>query len=119
MKQIIKSLLETDLYKFSMGQAIFHQFSDYKTTWTFKCRNKAVFFSREMVEEITEQIKAYCSLRFTEDELAYLRSIRWMKESYIDFLRLWQPRFEDFDISTDAECGLSFEATGTWLNTSM
>lgn len=119
MKQIIKSLLETDLYKFSMGQAIFHQFSDYKTTWTFKCRNKDVFFSREMVEEITEQIKAYCSLRFTEDELAYLRSIRWMKESYIDFLRLWQPRFEDFDISTDAECGLSIEATGTWLNTSM
>lgn len=38
--QIVTSLLETDMYKFSMGQAIYHQFSDYKTTWTFKCRNK-------------------------------------------------------------------------------
>ncbi len=36
MEQIIKSLLETDMYKFSMGQAIYHQFSDYKTTWNFK-----------------------------------------------------------------------------------
>ena len=37
MERIITSLLETDMYKFSMGQAIYHQFSDYKTTWSFKC----------------------------------------------------------------------------------
>lgn len=48
--QIVTSLLETDMYKFSMGQAIYHQFSDYKTTWTFKCRNKDVKFTEEMVE---------------------------------------------------------------------
>lgn len=119
LNQIINSLLETDLYKFSMGQAIYHQFPSYKTTWTFKCRNKDVKFTPEMVEEITNQIKAYCDLRFTEDELAYLDKIKWFKGSYIDFLRLWRPRFEDFEISTDAECGLSIETKGTWLNTSM
>lgn len=119
MNQIINSLLETDLYKFSMGQAIYHQFPSYKTTWTFKCRNKDVKFTPEMVEEIKEQIKAYCQLRFTEDELEYLNNIKWFKGSYIDFLRLWRPRFEDFEISTNAECGLSIETKGTWLNTSM
>ncbi|MDE6748916.1 MAG: nicotinate phosphoribosyltransferase [Lachnospiraceae bacterium] len=119
LKQIIISLLETDMYKFSMGQVIFHQFSDYKTTWSFKCRNKDVFFTAEMVEEIKEQIKAYCNLRFTEDELQYLDNILWIKGSYIDFLRLWQPRFDDFNITTDAECGLAIETKGTWLNTSM
>ena len=72
MEQIITSLLQNDLYKFSMGQAIYHQFSDYKTTWTFKCRNKDVHFTLEMVEEIRRQIKLYCGLRFTEDELAYI-----------------------------------------------
>ena len=119
MEQIIKSLLETDMYKFSMGQVIFHQFSDYKTTWTFKCRNKDVFFTHEMVQEIKNQIKSYCTLRFTEQELQYLDNILWIKGSYIDFLRLWKPRFGDFEITTNAECGLSIETKGTWLNTSM
>lgn len=118
-KPFIESLLETDLYKFSMGQAIYHQFSDYKTTWSFKCRNEDVFFTPEMVEEIKEQIQAYCTLRFTEDELAYLENIKWIKGSYVDFLRLWEPRYEDFTITTEGDKGLSIETKGTWLNTSM
>ena len=119
MDRIITSLLETDMYKFSMGQAIYHQFSDYKTTWTFKCRNTDVFFTHEMVEEIKHQIKEYCNLRFNEEELEYLNNIKWIKGSYVDFLRLWKPRYEDFEITENAECGLSIETKGTWLNTSM
>ena len=119
MEQIMKSLIETDMYKFSMGQAIYHQFPSYKTTWTFKCRNKDVKFTPEMVEEIKHQIKAYCDLRFTEDELQYLDNIKWIRGSYVDFLRIWKPRYEDFEITTEAECGLFLEAKGTWLNTSM
>lgn len=122
--QIITSLLENDLYKFSMGQAIYHQFPDYKTTWTFKCRNNDVVFTRDMVDEIREQVLAYCDLRFTEDELAYLDNIKWIKGSYVDFLRLWHPNFDDFDIKytggkADSGCGLEIETRGTWLNTSM
>lgn len=119
LKPIITSLLETDMYKFSMGQTIYHLFSGYKTTWTFKCRNEDVRFTPEMLEEIKEQIKAFCQLRFTEDELEYLDNIKWIKGSYVDFLRLWQPRYEDFEITDDSECGLSIEVAGTWLNTSM
>ena len=132
MEAIITSLLETDLYKFSLGQAIFHQFPGYKTTWTFKCRNKDVKFTSEMIDEIKHQLQEYSKLRFTEDELSYLENIGarrdsngniikkgWIKGSYIDFLRIWQPRYEDFEITDKAECGLSIEAKGTWLNTSM
>lgn len=119
LQQIINSLLETDAYKFSMGQAIYHQFSAYKTTWSFKCRNEDVHFTKEMVEEIKRQIQLYCGLRFKEDELMYLNSIKWIKGSYVDFLRLWKPRYEDFTITDDAPCGLSIETKGTWLNTSM
>ncbi len=119
MQQVITSLLETDAYKFSMGQAIYHQFSDYKTTWSFKCRNEDVHFTAEMIEEIKNQIKLYCDLRFKEDELEYLNNITWIKGSYVDFLRLWKPRFEDFSFGTDAPCGLTIETKGTWLNTSM
>ena len=37
LHQIIQSPLDQDSYKFSMGQAIYHQFPSYTTTWTFKC----------------------------------------------------------------------------------
>ena len=119
LNRIINSLLETDMYKFSMGQAIYHQFSDYKTTWTFKCRNKDVVFTKEMVEEIKRQIKMYCELSFTEEELEYLNNIKWIKGSYVDFLRLWKPRYKDFEIKGDGKNGLSINTRGTWLNTSM
>ncbi|MBO4494710.1 MAG: nicotinate phosphoribosyltransferase [Clostridiales bacterium] len=119
LQPIITSLLETDMYKFSMGQAIYHQFPAYKTTWTFRCRNTDVKFTDEMVQEIKDQILAYCDLRFTEEELEYLDNIKWIKGSYIDFLRLWRPRYEDFEITQDADCGLAIETRGTWLNTSM
>ena len=42
MDQIIHSLLETDMYKLSMGQAIYHHFSDYKTTWRFADRSNCI-----------------------------------------------------------------------------
>ncbi len=119
MQPIITSLLETDAYKFSMGQAIYHQFSDYKTTWSFKCRNEDVHFTPEMIDEIKRQIKMYCDLRFREDELEYLNNIKWIKGSYVDFLRLWKPRYDDFEFGTDSPCGLTIETKGTWLNTSM
>lgn len=119
IKPIITSLLETDAYKLSMGQAIFHQFNGYTTTWTFKCRNKDVTFTSEMLNEIRRQIQMYCQLKFTEDELAYISGIRWIKQDYVDYLRLWRPRFEDFVINDNSECGLNIETTGTWLNTSM
>ena len=119
MDRIINSLLENDLYKFSMGQAIYHLFSDYNTTWSFKCRNEDVHFSKEMVAEIKRQIKEYCNLRFTEEELVYLHNIRWLKGNYVAFLKLWQPCFDDFIINDEAECGLKIETRGTWLNTTM
>lgn len=119
LRQIITSLLETDLYKFSMGQAIYHQYPSYKTRWTFKCRSVGIRFSPEMVEEIKAQILAYCDLRFSEEELDYLARIEWLHGDYIDHLRIWKPRYQDFTISADGECGLSLDAAGTWLNTSM
>lgn len=115
---IIRSLLEDDLYKFSMGQAIQHLFPEHRTKWKFKCRNKNVYFTSEMVDEIREQIRAYCDLQFKTDELDYLSSILWIKPNYVAFLRDWRPKFDEFTINTNDPCGLFIEAEGPWVNTS-
>lgn len=88
---IITSLLDTDLYKFNMNQVMFHKHTDLCGRYVFKCRNKNVRFTREMLDEINAQIDHLCTLTFQEDELDYLRSIRFIKNDYVEFLRLWHP----------------------------
>ena len=88
---IVESLLDTDLYKFNMDQVIFHRHTDLEGEYYFKCRNKDVIFTPEMLDEINAQIDHLCSLRFKKDELDYLRSIRFIKNDYVEFLRLWRP----------------------------
>ena len=91
LNPIIISLLDTDLYKFNMDQVIFHKHTDLCGEYYFKCRNKDVVFTPEMLDEINAQIDHLCSLRFTKEELDYLRSIRFIKNDYVEFLRLWHP----------------------------
>ena len=89
--RIVVSLLDTDLYKFNMNQVIFHKHNDLLGEYLFKCRNEGVKFTQEMVQEINAQIDALCELTFTQDELDYLRSIRFLKPDFIEFLRFWHP----------------------------
>lgn len=91
LEPIIVSLLDTDLYKFNMDQVIFHKHTDLNGEYHFKCRNEGIRFTPEMLEEINAQIDHLCSLRFSKEELDYLRSIRFIKNDYVEFLRLWYP----------------------------
>ena len=123
LKPIINSLLSNDLYKWSMGQCVFHQFTKFTTKWNLKCRNPNVWFTPDMVKEIEEQIDHYCSLSYTEDELTWMKTnIRWLDEGYIDFLRLWKPRRSEIHVKCspfDEHKGLEIFSYGSWLNTSM
>ena len=91
LEPIIISLLDTDLYKFNMDQVIFHKHTDLCGQYYFKCRNNGVVFTPAIVQEINDQIDHLCTLRFNMEELDYLRSIRFIKNDYVEFLRLWRP----------------------------
>ena len=104
LQPIVVSLLDTDLYKFNMDQVIFHKHTDLCGEYYFKCRNKGVTFSEEVVQEINDQIDHLCSLRFTKKELDYLRSIRFIKRDYVEFLRLWRP-IREYVTATRSENG--------------
>ncbi|MBR0415274.1 MAG: nicotinate phosphoribosyltransferase [Clostridia bacterium] len=109
---IIISLLDTDLYKFNMDQVIFHKHTDLIGEYYFKCRNEGVVFTPEMREEIDAQIDHLCSLRFTKEELGYLRSIRFIKNDYVEFLRLWRPIREYVSTSLDENGKLEIVVNG-------
>ena len=91
LSPIIVSLLDTDLYKFNMNQVMFHKHTNLNGTYIFKCRNEGVEFTEEMIDEINDQIDNLCALSFTDEELNYLSSLRFIKSDYVEFLRLWRP----------------------------
>ena len=109
---IIESLLDTDLYKFNMNQVIFHKHTDLCGEYDFKCRNSGVIFTPEMLQEIERQVDHLCTLQFTEDELNYLRTIRFLKPDYIEFLRLWHPIRDYVSMSLSKDGQLSVTVHG-------
>ena len=84
---IIQSLLDNDAYKFSMMQAVLHQFPGTEVEYAFKSRNKAEW-NDDIVREINQEIDHLCSLTFQPRELTFLSCIPWLKKDYIDFLSL-------------------------------
>lgn len=115
---IVKSLLDTDLYKFSMGQVYYHQYQSDLATWDFKARNVGESSSHEKftsadVDEIIRQVEVYCALRFDEDELECLTNkFPWIHTDYVNFLRFWHPDFRDFTINGTGISGLSIHFSG-------
>ena len=69
---IITSLLDTDLYKFTMMQVVLHQFPGAQVEYRFKCRTPEIDLV-PYIAEIRDEIRQLCSLRFREDELRWLR----------------------------------------------
>jgi nicotinate phosphoribosyltransferase len=74
-----------------MNQVMFHKHTNLNGKYIFKCRNQGVVFTPEMVAEINAQIDHLCTLRFSDEELDYLNSLRFIKSDYVEFLRLWHP----------------------------
>ena len=89
---IIASLLDTDLYKLTMLQVFLHQAPAASGEYRFICRNRPRIPLASLRSEIEAQIDHLCALRYTGEELDYLRSFRFFKSDFIDYLELFQFR---------------------------
>lgn len=91
LKPIITCLSDLDFYKLTMLKTMTHKHPELNGTYIFKCRNKDITFTEEMVAEINAQIDHLCTLIFTDEELNYLANISFLNGWFIEFLRLWRP----------------------------
>lgn len=116
LEPIVISLLDTDLYKFTMQQVMFHKHPNLTGRYIFKCRNKDVKFTYEMLDEINAQIDHLCTLSFTDDEINYLHSIRFLKYDYVEALRLYRPLRRYVKTSLNDSGKLKIEIEGpVWM----
>jgi nicotinate phosphoribosyltransferase len=115
---IIESLLDTDLYKFTMMQVVLHHFPEAQVEYRFKCRTSGVDLT-PYIDEIEREIGGLCSLRFSRRELDYLRRWRFLKSDFVDLLGLFQldARFVTVQRSTSARGEIDIAIKGPWLHT--
>jgi len=114
---IIQSLLDTDLYKFTMMQVVLHHFPGAQVEYQFTCRSDGVDL-RPDLDAIRDEIQNLCSLRFRDEELAYLRGLRFMKSDFVDFLGLFKFNAKNIRVADGGtEGGIEITIRGPWLHT--
>ncbi|HET6555076.1 MAG TPA: nicotinate phosphoribosyltransferase [Dyella sp.] len=115
---IVSSLLDTDLYKFSMMQVVLHHYPAAQVEYKFKCRNPGINLV-PYIDEIRAELDHLCSLRFTAQELDYLRGWRFIKSDFIDFLGLFQlnTKYVDIRPAQDGPGEIELHIRGPWLHT--
>ena len=115
---IISSLLDTDLYKFTMMQVVLHHFPGAQVTYRFKCRTPDVDLT-VLLDDIRREIDHLCSLRFQDDELDYLRQLRFIKSDFVDFLGLFQlnSKYVSLKASEAVPGEIDLKIEGPWLHT--
>ena len=93
MEPIISSLLDTDFYKFTMGQVVFLKCPGIRVKYRLTCRTKDAKLAKVIdLGRLREELDHVRGLRFGNSELHYLRGTneyqeRMFREPYLEFLR--------------------------------
>ena len=121
MSAIIHSLLDTDLYKFTMLQVVLHKFPQTDSVYQFRCRNldDTAYPLVEILDELNEQLDHLCQLKFKADELEYLRTLRFIKSDFVDYLELFQLKRRFIKASIDDQGRLDIRIEGPMVQAMM
>lgn len=117
----INSFLDTDLYKLSMQAAVHQHFKDVPVKYKYTNRTKLMVLNREAIEWLKNEIAHLAELRFTDDEIDYLRTkLPFYPKSYLDSLPQFRLLPKDQVRFVNDESNLenfSIVITGTWYET--
>ena len=121
MSAIIHSLLDTDLYKFTMLQVVLHKFPQTHSVYHFRCRNleDTVYPLTDILADLNQQLDYLCQLQFKDHELQYLRSLRFIKSDFVDYLELFQLKRRFIKAGIDTEGRLDIWVEGPMVQAMM
>ncbi|WP_309387370.1 nicotinate phosphoribosyltransferase [Cerasicoccus frondis] len=110
------TLLDNDLYKFTMMQAVWLKQRAAQVRYRFINRRPRLPFKERDIAELREAVQELANVRFAQDELAFLRELPFMQAEFVDFLADFQLRADhvQFDLR-DGQLGL--EVVGGWVDT--
>lgn len=120
----LKSILDSDLYKFTMQQAVKQHFQEAEAVYRFTHRDKDVFFSRRCIDAFHSALASFQDVFLTSDEKAWLATkCPFFTDKYLDFLEQYRFKTEQVSVkfipvSEDGQWGnVEIEARGLWVDT--
>lgn len=116
MKTIINSILDNDLYKFSMCYAVLQKFPNLKVKYTFTDRNNEIY-PEGFANKLYEHIKMMESISLTKNEEIFLRKISYFPSWFIDFIKGYKFNSDEVLIKQDSIGHLSVMIEGFWYHT--
>ncbi len=113
---IIMSMLDTDLYKLTMQQAVIAQFPSEIARYELIFRTKRDF-PDHFADLLKQEITAMCDLKITTDEMQFLReTCYYLKLPYLDYLNGYQ--FDPNEVHIDQYGNLiTLTIEGYWYRT--
>ncbi|CEL55749.1 nicotinate phosphoribosyltransferase [Rhizoctonia solani AG-1 IB] len=123
-----RSLLDTDLYKLTMQQAILQHFPKINVTYRFTNRAQEMLFSRECFELAKQSISRLSELRLTSKEAEWIKAnCPYFTEEYISYLHSYRFRPDEqvkmhLDVTSEPgaeveEGHIVMEISGLWVET--
>lgn len=113
---IITSLLDTDLYKLTMQNFAFNNYPKTVVEYTFKNRSEDVDL-RPYKDEISREISGLQELRFSKDEIEYLKRLGFFSAAFLDFLTYFRLNPDRHVDIFEGPNNLNIKITGTWTDT--
>jgi nicotinate phosphoribosyltransferase len=117
----VRELTDTDTYKFTMMQVVLEKYMNTHVRYEFKCRNihilNTVKDKNLFVKLLQQEVDSLCSLRFSNRELEYLSTIRYMKKGFIEILRMFQLNREHIKVYINADNDIGIRVEGPWFAT--
>lgn len=116
--QIIKSILDNDLYKFTMGNAVFKLFPRLMVSYKFTDRNN-LSYPDGFDEKIKDQLNLMRGLSLTHSEKSFLteKCGEYLPPTYIDFLEGFRYDPTEVDVELDGDNKLNISIEGYWYRT--
>jgi nicotinate phosphoribosyltransferase len=115
-KRPVNSLADTDWYKFTMAQAVFHQFNRAHPITRFKFHNRSDDIDlAPFLDEINTELDHICTLSFTDKELKAIEKLPYITQDFVDYLSRFKLKREYIKAWVDAEGLLHIECEGPWI----
>lgn len=115
---MIRSMLDNDLYKFTMCAAVLRKFPNVRVGYKFTDRKAKGKWTPAAVNELKKRIAAMAGLRLTAAERAYCEEkLPWMNRSFWDFLALYRYDPSEVSVRLTAQNNLEISIAGLWHRT--